>query len=43
MEEQPELVNTSPYEAGWLIRIQPSDASELDALLSAEAYQQLIG
>ncbi|MDR1103408.1 MAG: glycine cleavage system protein GcvH [Tannerella sp.] len=43
LEETPELVNTSPYQDGWLIRIKPSDPSELDALLSAEAYQQLIG
>ncbi|MDR1336000.1 MAG: glycine cleavage system protein GcvH [Tannerella sp.] len=43
LEEKPELVNASPYDDGWLIRIRPSDPSELDALLSAEAYQQLIG
>jgi glycine cleavage system H protein len=39
---QPELVNSSPYDAGWMIKIEMSDASELEALLSAEAYQELI-
>ncbi|MDR3193950.1 MAG: glycine cleavage system protein GcvH [Tannerella sp.] len=43
LEDRPELVNSSPYEAGWLIRIRMTDPSELDALLSAEEYRQLIG
>ncbi|MDR1454025.1 MAG: glycine cleavage system protein GcvH [Tannerella sp.] len=43
LEEKPELVNASPYEDGWLIRIRPADPAELDSLLSAEEYQQLIG
>ncbi|MDR2138764.1 MAG: glycine cleavage system protein GcvH [Tannerella sp.] len=43
LEDKPELVNASPYEDGWLIRIKPADPAELDSLLSAEAYQQLIG
>ncbi|MDR2764926.1 MAG: glycine cleavage system protein GcvH [Tannerella sp.] len=43
LEEKPESVNASPYEDGWLIRIKPADVSELDTLLSAEAYQQFIG
>jgi glycine cleavage system H protein len=37
-----ELVNTDPYEKGWLIRIKISDASELDELLSADQYKELI-
>jgi glycine cleavage system H protein len=43
LEEHPELVNEDPYGNGWLIRIKPTGLSETDALLSAEAYQQLIG
>jgi glycine cleavage system H protein len=43
LEDKPELVNSNPYEDGWLIRIKPADLSELDTLLSAEAYQQFIG
>ena len=42
LEEQPELVNQDPYGKGWLVRIKPTDASELDELLDAEAYKQLI-
>ena len=38
LEEQPELVNDSPYDEGWLIRVRISDESELDDLLDADAY-----
>ena len=38
LEEQPELVNDSPYDEGWLIRVRISDESELDDLLDAGAY-----
>jgi glycine cleavage system H protein len=37
--EAPELVNDDPYGQGWLIKVRLSDASELDALLDAAAYQ----
>ena len=43
LEDKPELVNESPYGEGWLIKIKPTDMAEIEALLSAEAYQQLIG
>ncbi len=42
LEDAPELVNEDAYGKGWLIKIALSDASELDDLLSAEEYQQLI-
>ena len=42
LEEHPELVNQDPYGKGWLVKIKPTDASELDELLDAEAYKQLI-
>ncbi len=38
LEEQPELVNDSPYEDGWLIRVRIADDSELENLLDAGAY-----
>ena len=41
LSDAPETVNSSPYEEGWLFRILPSDNSELEALLSAEAYAEL--
>lgn len=43
LEDQPEQVNESPYNDGWLIKIKPTDLSEIDGLLSAADYQQLIG
>lgn len=42
LEENPELVNQDPYGEGWLIKIKPTDVSEMDDLLDAEAYQQTI-
>ena len=40
--DTPELVNSEPYGRGWLIKVRLSDAGELDGLLSAEAYEELI-
>ncbi len=42
LEENPELVNKDPYGEGWLIRIRPTDLSQLDGLMDAEAYKQII-
>jgi glycine cleavage system H protein len=39
LEDHPELVNEDPYGEGWMIRIRLSDASELDSLMDAEAYE----
>lgn len=38
----PELVNTDPYGAGWLFRIKPSNAVELQQLLDAKAYEKVV-
>ena len=38
LEERPELVNESPYDEGWMIRVRLTDAAELDRLLDAAAY-----
>jgi glycine cleavage system H protein len=43
LEETPELVNSEPFEGGWMIRVKLSDPSQLDELLSADAYGALIG
>ena len=40
--DNPTLINESPYEAGWIVRIEMSDPSELEALMDAEAYQGLV-
>lgn len=39
LEDAPETINGDPYHEGWFYRIEPSDVSELESLLSAEAYQ----
>ena len=40
LEDEPEMVNTDPYNDGWFFKLRPSDANELEALLSAGDYQQ---
>ena len=40
--DAPETVNEDPYGEGWLIRIRLSDASEVDSLLEADAYRQVV-
>ena len=37
--DTPEVLNSDPYEGGWLVRISLSDTSELDGLMNAAAYQ----
>ncbi|HUV19017.1 MAG TPA: glycine cleavage system protein GcvH [Ilumatobacteraceae bacterium] len=41
LESQPELLNSDPYGAGWICRIEIGDPSELDGLMDAEAYRAL--
>lgn len=41
--DSPEMVNEDPYGNGWMLKIQMSNPAELDTLLSAEAYGELIG
>ena len=43
LEDNPELVNTDPYGSGWMIKINITDESQVEDLLSAEAYKELIG
>ena len=40
LEERPELVNESPYDEGWIVRVRMSNTTELDALLDAAAYRE---
>jgi glycine cleavage system H protein len=42
LEDEPELINEEPYDAGWLFKIQPHDESELENLLSDTDYQTQI-
>ena len=42
IEDEPELVNNDPYGDGWIIKVDMSNYDELDGLLSAEEYKNLI-
>ena len=42
LEEAPEQVNESCYKDGWLIKLRPSDSSQLDALLDSSAYSESV-
>ena len=43
LENEPELVNKDPYGKGWMIKITFSDASQVEELLDAKGYEDLIG
>ena len=43
LADDPEVVNKDPYGDGWMIKIKLSDAGELDTLLDATAYKELVG
>ncbi|MCG6882105.1 MAG: glycine cleavage system protein GcvH [Deltaproteobacteria bacterium] len=42
LEDAPELLNQSPYGDGWIIEIKPGDASQLETILSREAYLKML-
>lgn len=42
LDDSPEFVNESPYEKAWMIVVEPSDSSEVDKLMTAEQYQEMI-
>lgn len=43
LNNQPELVNTDPYGEGWMMKLEVSNTADVDSLMTAEAYQQLVG
>ena len=43
LDDDPSVVNSDPYGAGWMIRLRVSDESEVEALMEAAAYQALVG
>ena len=40
LEDEPETVNGSPYDDGWVFKVKPSDVSELDDAMDADAYRE---
>ena len=43
LEDNPEVVNDDPYGEGWIIKIEVSNPSDIDTLMSSEEYKNLIG
>ena len=43
LEDAPESVNDDPYGVGWMVKIKITDASELDGLMDAAAYEAILG
>ena len=43
LDTNPELVNTDPYGEGWMVKIEISDPSQIDKLLSSSDYKTLVG
>jgi glycine cleavage system H protein len=43
LDSQPELVNTDPYGDGWMVKITPANAADINSLVSSEGYSALVG
>jgi glycine cleavage system H protein len=43
LADTPELVNTDPYNKGWMAKIELSNADDINTLLNAKAYEQMVG
>ncbi|WP_085505810.1 glycine cleavage system protein GcvH [Thalassobacillus devorans] len=42
LEDSPEFVNESPYEKAWMVIVEPTDNSEMDELMTADQYEEMI-
>lgn len=43
VNDNPSIVNTEPYEGGWIVKIEPANQDELSNLLNSDSYKELIG
>ncbi|RYF84979.1 MAG: glycine cleavage system protein GcvH [Chitinophagaceae bacterium] len=43
LEANPELVNSDPYGAGWMVKVKVDNPADIDALMDAAAYEKLVG
>ena len=41
--QSPELINKSPFESGWIVKLEPSNISQLENLMTEEEYKKLVG
>lgn len=42
LEDSPEFVNESPYEKAWMVVVEPSNTSEIEELMTADAYEKMV-
>ena len=42
LSDEPATINTDPYGAGWIVEVAPSDPSQLDGLMDADGYNDLL-
>ncbi|HVP59657.1 MAG TPA: glycine cleavage system protein GcvH [Myxococcaceae bacterium] len=42
LSDEPSTINSDPYGAGWIVEVEPSDPSQLDGLMDADAYGELV-
>jgi glycine cleavage system H protein len=42
LEDSPEFVNDSPYEKAWMVVVEPSEPSQIEELMTAEAYEKMV-
>ena len=43
LAESPELINSDPYRAGWIIEVKPEASEEMESLMTSEAYRKMLG
>jgi len=43
LESDPELVNSNPYENGWMIKVKVTDVAQVEGLMTAQQYAELVG
>jgi len=41
--QSPELINKSPFESGWIVKLEPSNTSQLENLMAEEEYKKFVG
>jgi len=41
--QSPELINKSPFDSGWIVKLEPSDTSQLENLMAEEEYKKFVG
>lgn len=42
LDDEPQFVNESPYEKGWIIEIETTDTAQIDGLMTAEQYEEMV-